>query len=827
VSVNCQSAIVADTAANVVARLSTLGADGLIDAIELTDSGMPTLNLTVAQMMGNGRVLREINTVYRIAISDSVASITGNLDILAADDRIASVSLTDSGTPTFNLGVAQALADRPFFDRITNSSVDVAVADTAEKIAGGSAALNADPHVGSIVVRDTAANVSGHLDALNGGDGIDAITLTDTGTPVLSLTVAQALGDAATLSKVTNATFAIAVTDTAAHVAGNGSALAAVPHVQSITVADTVTNVLANAAALSADTAITTIAITDTLATVAANGAALSAIPNLALTVTGTAAEIAANLDALNGIESLVAIVPAGSGAVTLNLTAAQAVRDGNAIAKIAAFVITKVVDTAANISANFDALAFAWQVRSITLTDGETSPLILGAAQLSNDFMASFKITNETYSIVISDTVANLIGHYFYPLSGNPRVTSIAVSDTAVNILNGSDDLGFLLRIEPRFSAVTVSDTAAAIIASLDALRADSQITAIVVVDTAANIAANLDALNAVPLLASITLTDSGVPTLNLTAGQLAHDRAALGVLSNPSTLLTVSDTAANVAANLEALNADPRVSAITLTDAGTPTLALSIGQALADSATLAKIGNTSLDLGLNGTAADIEALTASQIARLGVLHAESIAATDASMALTVEQAAALEAAAITVSVPQGNSAALADTAANLALATAALISGLPTVGFSAIVAIDASVSFTVDQTAAIVAANLSVSAPAGDTVTENFADGSQTVLTFGSAGGVSSALHSQADGFRTATVYGVIGQPYASYENVYDASWTLTSQKLFNSDGSIYQSLTVVANADGTKTTTHFDGAGTLTSQSIDGPNGHDVSV
>ena len=75
-------------------------------------------------------------------------------------------------------------------------------------------------------------------------------------------------------------------------------------------------------------------------------------------------------------------------------------------------------------------------------------------------------------------------------------------------------------------------------------------------------------------------------------------------------------------------------------------------------------------------------------------------------------------------------------------------------------------------------------------------------------------------------ATVYGVIGQPYV-YENVYDATWNLTSQTLFNADGSTYQSETITSNGDGTTTTRHYDGTGALTSQWIDGPAGHDATV
>jgi Haemolysin-type calcium binding protein related domain len=109
--------------------------------------------------------------------------------------------------------------------------------------------------------------------------------------------------------------------------------------------------------------------------------------------------------------------------------------------------------------------------------------------------------------------------------------------------------------------------------------------------------------------------------------------------------------------------------------------------------------------------------------------------------------------------------------------------------------------------------------------TVTAN-ADGSTTTKYFDGSGALTSQSIDGPNG-HDVSVYGVTGQAYASYENVYDANWTLTSQKLFNSDGSIYQSQTVTANADGSTTTRHFDGAATLTSQSIDGPNGHDVSV
>lgn len=68
------------------------------------------------------------------------------------------------------------------------------------------------------------------------------------------------------------------------------------------------------------------------------------------------------------------------------------------------------------------------------------------------------------------------------------------------------------------------------------------------------------------------------------------AADTTALGEITTPYTI-AISDTAANVAANLAALNADAHVTSIALTDAGTPALTLTVAQALTDTTALGKI--------------------------------------------------------------------------------------------------------------------------------------------------------------------------------------------------------------------------------------------
>src|SRR5262249_27596460 len=158
-----------------------------IDAIELTDSGTPTLTLTVAQVSADSDALSKItNPDYAIAVSDTAADVSPSIDALNDDTRVGSITLTDAGTPTLSLTSAQALEDTNALGRINNVNVIVSITDTAD-------------------------NVASDLDALNGDSQIGAITLSDSGAPTLSLSVAQALGDSTALNKITNNDYSIAV----------------------------------------------------------------------------------------------------------------------------------------------------------------------------------------------------------------------------------------------------------------------------------------------------------------------------------------------------------------------------------------------------------------------------------------------------------------------------------------------------------------------------------------------------------------------------------------------------------------------------------------
>ena len=113
-----------------------------------------------------------------------------------------------------------------------------------------------------------------------------------------------------------------------------------------------------------------------------------------------------------------------------------------------------------------------------------------------------------------------------------------------------------------------------------------------LVVKDLAANVSAAFDALDGNIHVKSIVFTDSGTPVLMLSVAQALGDTALLSEIT-PAYTITISDTAANVAANIDALNADAHVTSIALTDppTPTPTLALTAAQYANDTNALNEI--------------------------------------------------------------------------------------------------------------------------------------------------------------------------------------------------------------------------------------------
>ena len=120
----------------------------------------------------------------------------------------------------------------------------------------------------------------------------------------------------------------------------------------------------------------------------------------------------------------------------------------------------------------------------------------------------------------------------------------------------------------------------------------------------------------------------------------------------TNASYAIAVTDTAANIASEFRpTLNADAHVTSIAPRGGGTPTLTLTLTQALTDTRALSILDPftvTVLD-----TAAGLQALTATQIVALGSAGVAVLEASDTDVTLTTAQQQALGAAGIALEEP------------------------------------------------------------------------------------------------------------------------------------------------------------------------------
>ena len=196
----------------------------------------------------------------------------------------------------------------------------------------------------------------------------------------------------------------------------------------------------------------------------------------------------------------------------------------------------------------------------------------------------------------------------------------------------------------------IVVADRPANIVAHLAALQtqvAAGLITAIVLTGSTTTQAA-LAALQ----ITSVTPTVGTAPTLVITAAQFTADAGALSKIVSTYnvsvsrvsaanaisvganahvTSMTVTDRAANVAANITALQAQVnagRLTSISLTDAGTPGLSVTAAQLMADAGAFAKIAGHPFLLNITDATANLQAVLPQLLmldtnGQLGKVHA------------------------------------------------------------------------------------------------------------------------------------------------------------------------------------------------------------
>lgn len=187
---------IADTAADVVTALASLGGDTKLVSITLTDPGTPAVAVTSAQYSLFAAVLNQIATPHTLTVTaasvsaatglqaasgvtgftvtDSSANVAANLGVLNGDGKLTGITLTDSNPMAIT--AAQLAADASALGKLP-ASYTLAVSGVTAATAG---AVQANAHVVSFAVTDTAAAVTAGLTALNGDGKLASLTVTGT-----------------------------------------------------------------------------------------------------------------------------------------------------------------------------------------------------------------------------------------------------------------------------------------------------------------------------------------------------------------------------------------------------------------------------------------------------------------------------------------------------------------------------------------------------------------------------------------------------------------------------------------------------------------------
>jgi len=374
---------VADTAANILARLAALNLATKLTSLQVNDTSV--LKLGATDYLANTSLFDKLPapeavsvtglsvlaagpaqadaTVAGFTIADTAANILANLPTLSLYGDLTSFSLTD--TATLAVTAAQFAAFGGTLDKIA-AGQSLAVSGLSASDAG---AAQADPHVGSFTVADSAANVLGSLAALKADTHLGSIVLTDTDT--LAVDGATFVANKATLDKLAPGESMVVSGVTAA----SSTAAQADTHVASFTVSDTRLNVWNAIDALNAETHLTHINLTNggplnvtyakfqldtnaiaklgvvTVSEVTASGAgalgANAAVQHI--TVTDTLAHIGASLDSLEVLakSGMLTGIKVSDTGQSLSLSQAQYDADHDALALLAGnFMVTPQATT-------------------------------------------------------------------------------------------------------------------------------------------------------------------------------------------------------------------------------------------------------------------------------------------------------------------------------------------------------------------------------------------------------------------------------------------------------------------------------------------------
>ena len=623
---------VKDTSLNLGKQLDVLQAlGGRIVNIEKSDAA--ALSITANQWLADQQALDKFTTdpdvvvnlataanadgiagdarVVTVNVKDSSANVTSNLVALQSragggSPKLGSITLTDRNALAMTV-TRRGLSSAALGKIVGNYTLSLSELTATEAIA-----LDGDAKVVSMSVTDTAAGIVAGMTGLNGlGKKLTALTQSNPSV-ALDLTSSQWFTKSGVLNKLTGG-FTATVSGIAA----------------------------SKANAVLADSRVSSVQVKDTRANI---NAQLGALQNLGVQVSGIEQTDTGRLN-LTATQWAAYTSSLGKFAVTpeINVTQAQVSSLAALIADSVKVKSIGVADTSDNIASNWTALTASSALTSITQT-GLVSPLALTAAQYTGSTSTLAKIAgsysvdvsaadaataqslasdSHVASIDVTDTRAT-VATKFAELTANTKLSAIHFSGannpmalTQTLVLNGMDTLA---KIQDLYTLAISGVTAANLMDLADNLPVNSM----AVTDTSDNLSSVFDDLQALDdTVTTIVASDAATDAIELTYAQFQAGTSTLAKMSGSYSLMisevaadaatavaatqaggasvvtavTVTDTANNIALNIDALAAlGNKLTIINLTD--TDPILLTEAQESANASTLAKIlGNYTVD--------------------------------------------------------------------------------------------------------------------------------------------------------------------------------------------------------------------------------------
>lgn len=576
------------------------------------------LTLTAAQYQKSSALLGKVSTDYSLAVTeataanattiagnarvasvtvlDTTASITANFEALKANDRLTSITQR-ANAGSIQLTAAQFESSGAVLAKIRGAYNLALTAATVDQAVSYTSNLN----VKSVAIVDTTTEIAENLDGLK-ALGLRIKEIRTSGADPLVVSAERVKTDALVIGKIYS-NYQLAVVNASS----------------------------SQLAALATNKKVVTIDVVDTAANIGKNLALLQKLGDQvkSVKVNDGSGAVGITADQLALGEALIGKFQDG---YTLAVRGARAA-DALALAERSTVATIAVSDTSANIAANLADLRTNAKLAAITQT-GTPAALTMTADDLGDNADVLAKITG-SYSLSVTGVTAATAK----TLAANARVTALSVTDTAAQITANIEDLNGLGK---RLRAVTQTDAGAALTlsqsqfarlgttlakvtggyqvdvtgvsaANAAVVAASAQVRSVSVSDTGAAIAARFDALRGLgDQLGSITQSDDAA--LAITAEQWRAGQALLGKVDGDYTLavrgaraaeaqtlletatvasLTVVDSSANIAANLDDLRANTKLGSITQSGATTP-LGMTATQLAANTAVLGKVAGT-----------------------------------------------------------------------------------------------------------------------------------------------------------------------------------------------------------------------------------------